>query len=320
MVGNVQTSSILDIGVDVEGPEFEVLLPNLVVVQNEGDLEFTVKVLDRPGAGVNGSSIQMRYTTPDTDWSIWYTMNGSGVSEELVASLEMYFTEGEYDLQFRASDSLGNSEVSDILQLKVQEKLVDNPPVAVISSPQDGSIIKEGTPIILDSEGSYDDGLGRYEEPVYTWFSNTTGLLGVGERLPVYINQIGTHRITLYVDDGTPGHNISTFVNITIEEVQIDSGDPVVNETEEDDPLMAVIIVSIITIVVLALIFVALLMRYKKRKEEEIVLAYSSRTEDDQLYEEKIDKEEREMGMEDNPRELSEEELDKERTSLYGEM
>ena len=320
MVGNMQTSSILDIGVDMRGPEFEVLLPNLVVVHNEGDLEFTVKVLDRPGAGVNGSSIRMRYTTEDTDWSIWYAMNGSGVAEELVASLEVYFTEGDYELQFTASDSLGNTGTSDMLQLKVQERIVDDPPVAVISSPQDGSVVKEGTPIILDSEGSYDDGLGRYEEPVFTWFSNTTGLLGVGERLPVYINEIGTHRITLYVDDGTPGHNVSTSVNITIEEVRTDSGDPAVNETEEDDPLIAVIIVSIITIVVLALIFAALLMRYKKRKEEEIVLAYSSRTEDDQLYEEKIEKEEREMGIGEDSGKLSDEELEKERASLYGEM
>jgi hypothetical protein len=321
MVGNMETSSIVDIGIDLEGPEFDVLQPNLLLVQDEGDVTFLVKVTDRPGAGVDGSLIDFRFSKTDQqDWSTWFSMNGSGISEEVVASITQFLSEGEYNIQFRTSDILGNPAISQPFDVKVQKKIVDQPPIPIISSPDDGQVIKEGTPIILNSEGTTDDGLGRYGELVYSWFSNISGFLGLGSRISVYLDQTGFHRITLYVDDGTPGHNISTSINLTLEEIETNPVNPSVNETDEDDPLMAVFVVSIITIVVLVVLFTALLLRYKKKREEEIVLAYHSRTEDDDLYEEKIEKEEREMGMIDDTRQVSQEEMDDQRAALYGEM
>ncbi len=319
MVGNTETSSILDFGIDLNGPDFEVLVPNLLIVQNEGDMEFLVKVIDRPGAGVSGPSVEMRYSFPGTDWSIWFQMNGSGVAEELVASLEMYLPAGNYQLQFRAEDALGNSAVSEPLTLKVEKKLVDMPPIPVISFPIDGVVLQEGTPVVLNADGSSDDGLGRYDDLVYTWFSNLSGLLGVGPRLSVYLKELGMHRITLYLDDGSPGHNMSTFVNITMESYDSNPYIPTVNDTNEDNPIILVLAVSGVTVLVLAILFIVLLLRYKKKKEDEIVLAYKEKTEDDIFYEQRIQTEERELGIEDQHREMTDEEIEKERASLYGD-
>jgi hypothetical protein len=202
----------------------------------------------------------------------------------------------------------------------VERKKIDLPPVPRIKTPIDGTILREGTPVVLDSEGSEDDGLGRYDNLIFSWFSNLSGLLGVGEKIQVYLDEIGIHRITLYVDDGSPGHNVSTSVNVTIEEVDSPYIDPSINETDDDDPLVAVLVISVISVILMALIFTVLILRYKKRKEEEIVLEYREKTEDDQIYEEMVEKEERELGIMDDPRVLSEDEIERERKSLYGEF
>lgn len=318
MVGNSATSSFLDIGIDQIGPLFEVLEPNLLVVQKEGVIDFIVKATDRPGAGVNGSSIEMRYGLVNEVMSDWIVMNSSGINEELIATLGLHMDESVYNIQFRAFDSIGNLGISSVMELQTHEDVIDQKPVPVIALPLDGEEFRDGTPIILDGEGSNDDGLGRYDYLVYTWYSNISGRLGSGEKIQVYIDEIGMHRITLYVDDGSPGHNVSTFVNITIKEFTLPEYTPEINDTDEQDPLFMVFAISSGIFLILIIVMVVLVLRYKKRREDEIKLDYKQRTEDDLFYEKRLEDEERSLGITVDTVEKTEEELEEERKKLYG--
>lgn len=86
-------------------------------------------------------------------------------------------------------------------------------PNAVISSPADGVEIEEGKTITFDGSDSSDPDGDRLS---YQWESNSTGLMGeepvVRKKLPV-----GTHRVTLHVDDGQ-GHNSTDSVTVVVTE------------------------------------------------------------------------------------------------------
>ncbi len=321
IVGNSATSSLLDIGIDMKGPDFEILSPNIILVQEQGNIELILKVIDRPGSGADGSEVEMRYRSITGEWSVWFRMNASGVSEEIIATITMFFSADGYELQFRAVDDVGNIAISIPYEMKVKEMIVDMPPIPVIKTPFEDQEFMEGTPIILDSGGTQDDGQGRYQDLKYSWFSNRSGELGVGEKISIYLNGFGIHRITLYVDDGTPGHNISVFVNITLKEFHSSPvvSDPV-NDTDGPDQLVTVLIVSIVTILILAIILIVLVLRYKKRREEEIKLDYRERTGDDGIYEDMLEKEEKAMGFHHDDRIRSKEEIERDREILYGDI
>ena len=318
--GNRAISSVVDIGVDLEGPDFELLRPNLLLVQREGNIEWMLKAFDRPGSGVNASNLEMRYREMNGDWSIWYRMNGSGISEEVFATISLFLPEGEFEVQFRGFDAVGNLAMSQPMSVKVEKEPEDLPPVARISSPVEGQRFKEGTPILLDGSNSEDDGNGRFERLRFSWFSNRSGLLGVGSILTVYLDDVGVHRITLYVDDGSIGHNISTFVNITVEELDIGYTSGETNGTGESSNLMVLLIGSLVTVIVLVLLLVFILIRYKKRREEEIMLEYRERTVDDELYESRIREEEKNLGIHEEEVTRTQEEIEREREILYGSL
>lgn len=319
MVGNEETSSLVDIGVDINGPSFDVIQPNIVQAQDEGNIDVMVKVIDRPGAGCDGSGIEMRYRREDMDYSIWFLMNGSGLSEEVFATYQVFLTDGNYFIQFRATDNIGNTGISEPFYLTIKEVVIDMPPVPVISNPIEGQSYREGSPVYLDSEGTYDDDLGRYPELVYTWFSNKSGFLGSGESLSVYLKETGLHRITLFVDDGTLNHNVSTMVNITMKPLELNNTpDGTPNATDDDDSTLEVLLISSAIVIILAFMMIFIVLKYKKKREEEIQIHYRERTGDEDSYETMLEEEERALGIGIENKELSEEEMEEERMNLYG--
>jgi len=88
----------------------------------------------------------------------------------------------------------------------------NNPPVVVIASPGTGSVHDLGELVELSANGSWDaDG----DDLTFTWISNMSGHLASDMVAHVAIDDVGWHRIELYVDDGKR-HNMTDFVIIRI--------------------------------------------------------------------------------------------------------
>jgi hypothetical protein len=153
-----------------------------------------------------------------------------------------------------------------------------------------------------------------------TWFSNVSGFLGSGKSLTTYKLTPGHHRITLFADDGSPGHNVTAMVNITIEDMDVPDDDD--DDTPDDDGEIDLLVLlgafTVLTVLIAALV-IFLMLRYRARREEEIRLEYAVRTEDDDYYDDKIREEEKTLGINVEEQRLSGEELDRKRRELYGE-
>jgi hypothetical protein len=261
-VGNSMESSVVDFGIDSKGPEFELLSPNIQVVQDEGINTIIARVADRPGAGVD----------------------------------------------------------IDTLEYRLDTAVVENrPPIPGIKSPGNGSIIKIGNPLVLDGSNTQDDGLGPYVEIRYTWISNVDGYLGNGRILQVYLENLGEHRINLYVDDGE--FNMSTSIYVTL-----DPNTPIDDDIADDDDLerpttdfVTPLIFSLIFLVIIVIGVFILFKRYRDRQDEETRLDYVEKTGDDEDYDRRIEEEERSLGIHMEKDTRTKDEIEKERKKLYGD-
>jgi WD40 repeat protein len=84
-------------------------------------------------------------------------------------------------------------------------------PNAEISSPGDGSQVEEDTLITFDGSTSSDP----EDDPLtYRWTGNGTGLLGTGTVIERYL-PLGSHQVTLTVDDGQ-GNNDTATVTVRV--------------------------------------------------------------------------------------------------------
>jgi hypothetical protein len=317
IVGNSVESVILDMGVDVKAPTFELLSPSLLSTHKEGNIDLVIKAVDRPGSGVDPSTVEWRYGI-DGVMSQWLEVNASGGGEEMVFDIRHYFYPGKNEIQFRAEDNVGNEGESEMFRLTVEKKIENLPPVPGIRSPLNGTVISIGTPLTLDGSDSYDDGFGPYGELRYTWISNIDGYLGSGEVVSIYLGSLGEHRIRLYVDDGAPGHNISTEVNVVVKEKDDPNGteyDP--PSTEERDYWMPILFGVVLMVIILAIVIV-LVRHNRRKKDEEATIGYIERTEDDLEYERRLEEEEMSLGLTSDEDERFDEDMELERRELYG--
>jgi len=310
-------SSIVDIGIDSSGPEFELLSPNIQIVQDEGLNTFIVKVFDRPGSGVDPDSLKYRLNT-SSGWSEWHVMdiNGSGV--EIIFDVVLDLPAGTNHVQFRANDLVGNRGDSEIYKVMTQKVTINQPPVPGIKTPANNTLIKLGNPLTLDASTTKDDAAGPLSDLRFTWISNIDGYLGTGVVLDIYLKNPGEHRIRLYVDDGE--FNVSTSVYVTVNESNPNphTGDDDDLTRPKPDYFTPLIISSVLIVLVLLGLFIVY-RRYKDKKEEETRLDYVERTDDDLEYELKIEQEEKSLGVHMEKDNRSEEEKEEERRKLYGD-
>ena len=286
IVGNMAESSILDIGIDRQGPVFELLSPNLQISQKEGEIGFLMKANDRPGSGIDPASMEWRYRVLG-EWTEWKAINISGSGEEIVFDVSGIFPPGNNQVQFRCEDIVGNVGYSETYNILTESAVSNLPPLAVIRSPLPGTQIRIGSPLTLDGSDSSDDGEGAFPEIRFTWVSNIDGYLGSGEVITVYLSYIGEHRIRLFVDDGTPGHNVSTEVNVTVRPGGGGGGNITDNDIEEDEKgLLTAIIIGVILVLALLVLVILLIRRSNNISYEQTRLDYVERTDDDLEYEE----------------------------------
>jgi len=213
-----------------------------------------------PVSGVDGSTLEWRYNS--TVWTKWLpipvNLSGSPVSCE--RDLDLGY--GVYLVQFAVSDAAGNRGTSEVYSFDIAQDQVNSPPVPAICSPLNGDLVVRGNPVVLNAQGTSDDGLGPFSPARMSWYSNLTGFIGTGHKLS-FVPVPGYHRITLYADDGE--YNVSTSV-----EIEVVSPDLVPGEGTEGDPdhsssdegtLIWVLIIGSILGVLFTLLLIMLLSR-----------------------------------------------------------
>ncbi|MFO8051676.1 MAG: PA14 domain-containing protein [Thermoplasmatota archaeon] len=286
-VGNRGTAYLRNIGIDLEQPDIALLSPDPAVEQVGMDLEYVVRASDHGGSGVDGSTFSYRSRPQrDEDWTDWKMLSGGGIDDAVSISGRIRLPYGMNELQFMVLDLVGNTGRSEVYEITMVEPVLNERPVPVISLPENGSVFYSDEPIVLDATGTHDDGMGPLPEVRLTWISNISGILKMEKNLTVRLEP-GEHRITLYADDGMPGHNVSTSVSITVlerpsdeEEDDDQEGEPPGEVEDEDDDLMLVILFSLLMISILV-IALFLFFRHSKRDTEQVLISMRERTEED---------------------------------------
>jgi hypothetical protein len=159
--------------------------------------------------------------------------------------VEYYYEEaGEYKVALQVEDDEGvRSSSSVTVSIIVNDKPENSNPMAVIQSPQTGTIYFSDKPIQFSSQGSID---AEGDELLFTWSSSLDGELYT---TPNFFSESflseGVHFITLTVVDSAGGSD-SVSIQITI----------VLPNTTSDDPILpSIAMLSIITVIVFVSIF-----------------------------------------------------------------
>jgi hypothetical protein len=248
VAGNGPTiTPLYTIQVDTEGPIFEGFRPGENEKQNGTTVDISVVISDGL-AGVNGSSIHLRYRTDgENPMGAWVTLSNEKVGELHRYNAVLDLLPGiENHVQFKASDLVGNEALS-----RTYTVWVNRPPEAAISKPQDGEPLRPDEPVIFSSIGTRD--LDN-EQLNLTWEVLETGQeLGHSPEISIFLAP-GHHTIILTVRDES-GSKDSATVQITVEEFP--------PEVHVYDPQIVMVIVLILAI----LISVAVAYRIQRARE-----------------------------------------------------
>jgi len=215
LMGNTGVSGTVPIGFDLSPPIIEITSPNKGKDVIEGSLNIQTKAYDSNGAGVDLNRMNVRVRTDGVEWEPWTTMMTTEDNGEVKGVFSIETFPSIVDVEAMCSDLAGWTGLSDIVSIEIVKRPENHPPLPVIASPLNGSRLDIRTLIILDATGTYDDGLGPFGKVHLTWTSNISGVIATGGRNEVRLVE-GYHRITLYADDGAPGHNVSASVEIRV--------------------------------------------------------------------------------------------------------
>ncbi len=271
---NIGESKMVPIGFDMEPPAIKIMVPLDGDKLIEGDLNVSVRAHDIGGSGVDPETMEIRWREVEDEWEDWVSFIAVDENGEVLGSYVLSVYPSEIELQARCWDWVGIEGISDIISVNVKDRPVNNPPVPVIARPLNGSFHYAPDIIRLDATGTTDDGLGEFSDIHLSWYSNLSGLISNKARTDIKLRN-GYHRITLFADDGTPGHNVSTYVDILVgmeNEEQTgppDGSDPVGNEKNND---MIWFILLIVVTTVLTIGGILLLLRRERRSGEEVKL------------------------------------------------
>ena len=280
-VGNTRESTMIRIAVDLEPPDISLLGPDLSIPINSESVTLYLEARDLGGSGVDGDSFYYRIGMEHM--SDWIPIEGFDSGETVPIEIDISPGYGVHDIQFSVSDNVGNTYESDIFKLTLEEVIIDEAPIPLIASPKNGSTFSEGAPVIFDATGTIDDGEENPDHLSYVWYSDRMGILGTGMKISIRPTR-GAHLITLYVTDGSPGHNVSVSANITIVKPESPDINGTDEETEEKDHLWVWLAVSVTAILILATALV-ILFSYRRSVGEETRMELRSRSEDDLEYE-----------------------------------
>ncbi|MFO8050667.1 MAG: PA14 domain-containing protein [Thermoplasmatota archaeon] len=275
-LGNPSISDKVWFGVDTDAPSMDLLdpVPGSNITANQ--VRLTISTGDIGGSGVDESKVLYRCSMVGEDWSTWEKMTieqGTPSRESVTAFTYLRGINGEIRYQFKVSDSVGNSMISDEYRITISRVQVNLPPQAVISEPEEGQVFEHGVMIHFSAFGTTDDIYDDPEMLCFTWISSIDGHMGNGFEIDSVLSS-GNHTVRLYVYDRTPGNNVSTEVNITVKEKGNggegqgeDSGG--VNEDRDDDMTLWVILLMFLVAVITITATFLLKRRYDRTDEEE---------------------------------------------------
>ena len=248
MVGNGYAESAgYNLWVDTVSPDVEIRLPAAQATYRPGSVYLNASIIDSLGSGIAAGSVSYRLSSNGTSgYGAWQDVGPINLT--LTANLRyasfnisLDLPEGEYYVQVRAKDVAGNPyATSPDVGFIVAQVVVNDPPVPIISSPNNGDTFYQVDNIFFDASNSTDE-LPTGQLKFY-WHSSWDGALGTGPKL--WLNRsyhLGNHVIELFVSDGK--YNVSVKVTITIVVAPNPNGpvnpadpDPA-NDTDDDNML-----------------------------------------------------------------------------------
>jgi hypothetical protein len=244
VAGNGPTSfAEYTILVDTAPPELVNVISRTEIIDGSYYEVFSAEIHDRT-SGVDLQNISFRYQEKGTADAIdWIPIvpdisdGNVGISFSVPIMLGGLMT-----AELRAYDNAGNA-FTDAWD-NIEKRL---PPIAVISSPLNGSVFKESDEIHLDSTGSYDPDSDKIN---FRWnvtkdSGNVDSLVGREHTINL---ESGTYRVELTVGDETNLLSSSSVV-ITVE------SEPRIHQTSENGiPWLLIIILILVVAIALALL------------------------------------------------------------------
>jgi hypothetical protein len=269
-LGNEGSSPQVFLGIDMKAPDIENVGPRDGSQLELEKANVTFRFTDIGGSGVDSSSIRYRSKVENSKWTEWINPSTMIIDDAYLAWVDGITSSGYTSFQFKGSDYVGNERLSEIVNYDMLEPVINYPPRPVIKEPENGSVHQIGKYIVFDAFGTWDDGLGGFPEVRFTWVSSIDGHIGSGNRIKALLSE-GEHRIHLYADDGSPGHNITTWIIINVTKGSSDDGDTGIDphvEEKKDSIWIELILLSIVSAFILTGIIVALAYNRSRRIEE----------------------------------------------------
>jgi hypothetical protein len=224
--------------VDTVPPGLVSYWPTGDTFERSSDVRAIATFTDGTGSGVDMDRVEFAVSTGDNgSFGEWIRVEVTGTADMSRAEVTLDGIEGHDNwVRWRVWDLAGNGPV----EYGPYRLRVNLPPIAVISSPADGSNHRADASVQFSAEGSWDpdaDDLLSYE-----WMSDVDGYLGSGHYINVVLST-GEHTVTLVVDDGLDGdHVVSASVDLRL-----------VERTEVKEPISIWLLLLIIIIVVTTL-------------------------------------------------------------------
>lgn len=264
--GNEKISNYVPIKIDLKPPEIDSISPIPISTVDEGPLLIEFEVSDHKGSGIKPESFEYRIKYDEFEWGPWEKLDLGYRNEKIIGSKSLNVSQSILKVQGRCADNVGWISNSEIVRINVVPITPNHPPIPVISLPINNSHYSNNSIIKLDATGTFDDGLGMYEKVDITWISNISGILSK-KGVDSVLLPPGYHEITLYVDDGDIGHNISLTVKIYINgsnnENENGDDDEIINHSEQTN--IWLIFLSIPILIIITVPFLIIYNIIKKR-------------------------------------------------------
>ncbi len=215
------------IKVDSKDVAFDLTAPQTKVWLVGNTVSCSISISDLGGSGVNATSIEYAVSTNNIySYSDWRPANLVNNAESIVHTVQIDLLDGKENyIKWRAMDVAGNGNTVSI----DYNIWINTAPQLVISSPEDHSIFLADTNIWFDASESTDSDQDQLR---FYWVSDLAGAIGYSSQFKRMLLP-GTHKVTVYVDDGYT-HNVSRTLTITSYETDTDN-DGTPDHLDDDD-------------------------------------------------------------------------------------